>query len=205
MPRTFSKIRPLICGLLFVLVSGCVSSNSSSTKAPPAPDYTNQTDENTFDQRTILEASKDVFGEGAEGLGGIIESIFADLGRPNGYIAGEEAGGALIVGLRYGNGILHHKIEGTRQVHWAGPSIGFDVGGDAAKVFTLVYNLYDTEDIFRRFPQIEGQFYFVGGLGVSYHQRGDVIIAPIRLGVGLRAGANVGSYKITKESTFNPF
>ncbi|WP_052371202.1 DUF1134 domain-containing protein [Iodidimonas nitroreducens] len=198
-----ASLRWATIGLFFALLSACAS--TSNDGATPRTDRTQQTDDNSFDQRTILDASKDVFGEGAEGLGGIIEAIFADLGRPNAYIAGEEAGGALIVGLRYGNGTLHHKIEGAMPVHWTGPSIGFDVGGDAAKVFTLVYNLYDTADIYRRFPQVEGQFYFIGGLGVSYHQRGDVIIAPIRLGVGLRAGANVGSYKITRESTLNPF
>lgn len=203
MSQRLLLIRPLFMGFLVFLISACMS--SSQDEGVPRVDRSAQTDENSFDKRSVLEASKDVFGDGAEGLADIIETIFSDLGRPNAYIAGEEAGGAFVVGLRYGNGTLHHKIEGTRTVHWTGPSIGFDVGGDAAKVFTLVYNLYDTEDIYRRYPQIEGQFYFIGGLGVSYHQRGDVIIAPIRLGVGLRAGANIGSYKITKKSTLNPF
>ena len=116
-----------------------------------------------------------------------------------------EPGGGFIGALRYGSGTLHHKIEGTRQVHWTGPSIGFEIGGNAAKVFTLVYNLYDTEDIFRRYPAVEGQFYFVAGLGVNYHQRDDVILAPIRTGIGVRATANVGYLKYTPDRKFNPF
>ena len=159
----------------------------------------------TYDQETVLDEAKGFFGEGAEGLGKVIEKIFADLGRPNGYIMGDEAAGAFVVGLRYGNGELVHKIEGRRKVHWTGPSVGFDVGGNASRVFTLVYNLYDTEDLYRRYPEIEGTFYFIGGFGVNYQQRGDVILAPIRLGVGLRAGANVGWVKYSKKRRILPF
>lgn len=203
MSQYLSFLRSLLVGLSLILLSACISSSQDGDMAKV--DRSTQTEENSYDRRSVLEAGQDAFGDGAEGLADVIETIFSELGRPNAYIIGEEAGGALVVGLRYGNGTLHHKIEGTRPVHWTGPSIGFDAGGDAAKVFTLVYNLYDTEDIYRRYPQIEGKFFFIGGLGVSYHQRGDIIIAPIRLGVGLRAGANIGSYKITKKSTLNPF
>jgi len=190
-----------------LLLAACASSpeNADPASDPPEIDKSQQSDEETFEKRTVMEAASDVFGEGAEGLGEVIESIFADLGRPNAYIAGREAGGGVIVGLRYGDGVLHHKIEGQREVHWTGPSIGFDFGGDAAKVFTLVYNLYDTKDLYRRYAAVEGQFYFIGGLGASYHKRGDVVIAPIRLGVGLRATANAGYIKFTEEGTFNPF
>jgi len=192
--------------LLSLVLAACASSPEDANPDPGAEiDRSNQTAENSFDKRTVLEAGSDVFGEGAEGLAEIVESIFADLGRPNAYIAGREGGGAFIVGLRYGDGILHHKIEGTRDVHWTGPSAGFDFGGDAAKVFTLVYNLYDTEDLFRRYAAVEGQFYFVGGLGASYHKRGDVVIVPIRLGVGLRVAANAGYIKFTDKGTLNPF
>lgn len=199
-PTTF-----FLWAALTLLLAACSTTSDDSEGGVPEVDKSAQTEETTYDQRTVLTAAKDVFGEGAEGLGEIIESIFADLGRPNGYVVGEEAGGAFIAGLRYGAGTLHHKIEGTRPVHWAAPSAGFDFGGNASKVFTLVYNLYDTEDIFRRYPQVEGQFYFIGGLGVSYHKRGEVVIAPVRLGVGLRAGVNVGYMKFSKERRYNPF
>ena len=170
-----------------------------------AQEETPPVDDDTYDQETILDEAKGFFGDGAEGLAKVVEKVFADLGRPNGYIMGDEGAGAFVVGLRYGAGELVHKIEGNRRVHWTGPSIGFDVGGNASKVFTLVYELYDTEDLYRRYPEIEGTFYFVGGVGVNYQQRGRVKLAPIRLGVGLRAGANIGWIKYTKKRKILPF
>ena len=183
-----------------LILTGCASSSSRGT----AQQRSQATDAG-YDQETVLDAAEGVFGNGAEGLAGIVENVFSNLGQPNAYIAGEEAGGGLVAALRYGGGTLYHKIEGQRPTHWTGPSIGFDAGGDAAKVFILVYNLYDTQDLYRRFPAVEGQFYFVGGLGVSYYQRDDLIIVPIRLGVGLRATANVGYIKFTEKQTLNPF
>ena len=162
-------------------------------------------DDGTYDEKTVMAEAGDFFGDGAEGLGKIIEKIFADLGRPNGYIKGTEGSGALVIGLRYGNGQLAHKIEGNRPVHWTGPSIGLDAGGNLSKTFTLVYNLYDTEDLYHRYPAIEGSFYYIGGLGVNYQKRNDVVLAPIRLGVGLRAGANIGYLKYSKKRKILPF
>ena len=113
-----------------------------------------------------------------------------DQGEPNAYIAGREAGGAVVVGLRYGAGTLFHKVEGQQPVHWTGPSVGFDLGGDASKVFVLVYNLYDSEELFKRFPAAEGRLYFVGGFAATYLRRGNIVLIPIRLGVGWRQGVN---------------
>jgi hypothetical protein len=185
------------------LVAGCASSTQTAQRAQSAPPA--QTEQNTYDQTTVMRAATGVFGEGAEGLGKVVERIFADLGRPNGYIVGQEFGGALIGGLRYGDGQLFHKVEGERKVHWTGPSVGFDIGGDAAKAFVLVYNLYDSQDIFQRFPQVEGKVFFIGGFAVSYLQRGNVVLAPIRLGAGWRLGANIGYMKITADRAFFPF
>ena len=111
----------------------------------------------------------------------------------------------LMVGLRYGSGKLHHKIEGERTVYWTGPSIGFDVGGNAANSFVLVYNLYDSEELFQRFPAGEGAAYFVGGFHVSYLRSGDKVLIPVRLGAGLRLGANVGYMKFSKKQNWLPF
>lgn len=177
--------------------------NGAVTNATDVPG--GEIDTGTYDEDTILNEAGDFFGEGAEGLGKIIEKIFADLGRPNGYIKGTEGSAALIIGLRYGSGELAHKIEGNRLVHWTGPSIGLDAGGNLSKSFTLVYNLYDTEDLYHRYPAIEGSFYYIGGLGVNYQKRGDVVLAPIRLGVGLRAGANIGYLKYSKKRKILPF
>ena len=159
----------------------------------------------TYDRDDLMSAAEGVFGKGAEGLAGIIEKILNDQGRPNAYIAGREASGAFVVGLRYGSGVLYSKIEGQQPVYWTGPSVGFDVGGDANKVFVLVYNLYDSEDLFKRFPAGEGHLYFVGGFSASYLRSGNVVLIPVRLGVGWRAGVNVGYMKFSHHEKWLPF
>lgn len=159
----------------------------------------------TYAREDLLAAGEGVFGKGAAGLAGILERVLKDQGRPNAYIAGREAAGAFVVGLRYGSGIMTHKVEGQMPVYWTGPSVGFDVGGDANKVFVLVYNLYDTEDLFKRFPAAEGRLYLVGGFAATYLRRGNIVLIPIRLGVGYRAGVNVGYMKITHKAKWLPF
>ncbi|MDB5696503.1 MAG: hypothetical protein JWN21_2046 [Sphingomonas bacterium] len=178
-------------------------------QAPPPPDQRSAdattTSADAFERDDVLGAAEGVFGKGAQGLAGIIEKTLKDQGRPNAYIAGREASGAFIVGLRYGSGVMTHKVEGQRPVYWTGPSVGFDVGGDAAKVFVLVYNLHDTEELYKRFPGGEGRLYAVGGFGATYLRRGNVVLIPIRLGVGWRAGVNVGYMKFTHKSKWLPF
>ncbi|MDP7651268.1 MAG: DUF1134 domain-containing protein [Rhodospirillales bacterium] len=159
----------------------------------------------TFDEQEILKAATDFFGGTTAGLAKVIQKVFEDRGRPNGFIAGEEISGAFVVGLRYGNGTLNRKTDGTAKVYWQGPSVGFDFGGNASKVFTLVYGLESTDDLFQRYPGVEGSFYFVAGVGVNYQKGGDVILAPVRTGVGLRAGANVGYLHYNKEHSWIPF
>ena len=159
----------------------------------------------TYQRDDLLAAGEGVFGKGAAGLGGILENILKDQGQPNAYIAGREASGAFILGVRYGSGIMSHKVEGQQPVYWTGPSVGFDVGGDANKVFVLVYNLYDTEELYKRFPAVEGRLYLVGGFAATYLRRGNVVLIPIRLGVGWRAGVNVGYMNITHKSRWLPF
>ncbi len=162
-------------------------------------------DSGTYDKETIISEAEGYLGAGAEGLASVIEKVFEDHGQPDGYIKGREAAGAAIIGLRYGDGELYLKNGYSRKVHWQGPSVGFDWGGNAAKVFTLVYNLPSVESIFLRFPGVDGSLYFVGGAGVNYVQRDDTVLAPIRVGLGWRAGANVGYMKVTPHKTWNPF
>ncbi len=159
----------------------------------------------TYGEDDLIGAAEGVFGKGAEGLAKLIEDLLKEQGEPNGYIVGREAGGAFIVGARYGSGTLHHKVEGSSQVYWTGPSIGFDVGANAANTFVLVYNLYDTEELYKRYPAGEGQAYFVGGLTASYLRRGDVVLIPIRVGAGLRLGINAGYMRFSKEQRWSPF
>jgi hypothetical protein len=176
---------------------------------PSPPEQTNDdartqaTD--TFQRDDLIGAAEGVFGKGASGLAGILEDILREQGEPNAYIAGREAGGALVVGLRYGSGTMFHRVEGQRPVYWTGPSVGFDFGGDAANVFVLVYNLYDSQELYRRFPQGEGRVYFVGGFSASYLRRGDVVLIPVRLGVGWRLGINAGYMKFTEKKRWMPF
>jgi hypothetical protein len=156
-------------------------------------------------QDDVLAAAEGVFGRGAKGLAQMVERILREQGEPSAYIAGQEAGGAFVVGLRYGSGTMRHKIEGDRPVYWTGPSIGFDAGADANKVFVLVYNLHDTQDLFRRFPNAEGHAYAIGGFTASYLRRGDIVLIPIRLGVGLRLGVNGGYMKFSEKNRWPPF
>ena len=181
------------------------TSLSPGAAKPPPPNASRAPEAQTYEQQDVFEAAEGVFGRGAQGLGKLIERILKDQGRPTAYIAGREAGAAFAVGIRYGSGVLHHKIEGDRPVYWTGPSLGFDIGGNAAKNFVLVYNLYDTQDLYHRFPAAEGAAYLVGGFTASYLRRGDVVLIPIRLGVGWRLGANVGYMKFTDRSKWMPF
>ncbi|MFZ9396270.1 MAG: DUF1134 domain-containing protein [Erythrobacter sp.] len=172
-----------------------------ATAAAPAP----AADSTTYAEEDLIGAAEGVFGKGAEGLAKVIEDLLREQGEPNAYITGREAGGAFALGVRYGSGTLHHKIEGNREVYWTGPSIGFDVGANAAKTFVLVYNLHDSEELYERFPAGEGQAYFVGGLHVSYMRKGDIVLIPIRVGAGLRLGVNAGYMKFSKKQRWLPF
>ena len=159
----------------------------------------------TYEEGDVVGAAEGVFGKGAAGLAGLIEKIFKEQGRPNAYIAGREAGGAVVVGVRYGSGTMYHKIEGQRQVYWTGPSVGFDLGANAAKTFVLVYNLDDSQELFHRFPAAEGNVYVIGGFTASYLRRGNTVLIPIRLGVGWRLGANLGYMRFSEKGRWLPF
>lgn len=159
----------------------------------------------TYKQDDLIGAAEGVFGKGAQGLAQMIQDLLKKQGEPNGYIVGREGGGAVVVGLRYGSGTLHHKIEGQKPVYWTGPSMGLDLGANAANTFVLVYNLYNTDDLFKRYGAGEGQAYLVGGFHVSYLRRGDVVLIPVRMGAGLRLGVNVGYMKFSKKQRWLPF
>jgi hypothetical protein len=159
----------------------------------------------TYSSNEILEAGHHFFGDVSQGLGRVVEYAFKRNGEPNGYILGEEAGGALVAGLRYGEGTLYTKGFPPQKVYWQGPSLGYDFGANGSKSLTLVYNISYPSQIYERFSGVEGTAYLVGGVGITFQQHDDVILAPIRAGLGLRLGANVGYLKYTPSATWNPF
>jgi hypothetical protein len=163
---------------------------------PPASTYTAE---------ELVKRVSDALGVTVEAAGGALERALKDNGRPTGYIAGEEASGAMTVGLRYGRGLLYMKDRPTQDVFWQGPSIGWDLGGNASRVFTLSYDLQYPDAIFRRFPGVDGSAYLVGGLGVNYARADGITLAPIRAGVGLRLGANVGYLSYSRKRNIWPF
>lgn len=159
----------------------------------------------TYKKDDLIGAAEGVFGKGAEGLARMIEDILKKQGEPNAYIVGREGGGAFIFGARYGSGTLYHKVEGQQPVYWRGPSLGVDIGANAANTFVLVYNLFDTQDLFETYGAGEGQAYLIGGFHVSYLRKGDVVLIPVRMGAGLRLGINVGYMKFSKKQKWLPF
>jgi hypothetical protein len=159
----------------------------------------------TYSADELVDAGGEFFGSIAQGLASVVERAVSQFGLPNGYVLGDEGSGAAFIGARYGQGTLYTRNQGDYPLFWQGPSVGFDFGGDGSKVMMLVYNLKSTNDIFGRFPGVDGSAYVVGGLGMTVMKSGDVVLVPIRSGVGLRAGVNVGYLKFTQEPTWNPF
>lgn len=183
----------ILLGLLFCL-----------SLIAPAGAAESDADKNTYDQDSIAKEAKEFFGEATEGLAKIIEKAFKEQGRPVGYIKGEELSAAITVGLSYGKGDLVLKNGETAKLFWQGPSIGFDLGFNASKVFTLVYNLPSKHDIYQRFPGVDGSLYWIAGVGMNYQRRQDIVLAPIRLGAGWRTGASVGYLHYTRERSYLP-
>jgi hypothetical protein len=171
-----------------------------SPQPQPPPPSSNQ-----FSSNELIDAGHHFFGGVSRGLAMIVEKAGSQWGQPNGYILGEEAGGAFVGGLRYGDGTLYTKNAGDLRVFWEGPSVGFDAGADGARTMMLVYNLPRTKAIFERFGGINGSAYFIGGFGMTALTADDIVLVPIRSGVGFRLGANLGYLKFTEHPTWNPF
>lgn len=190
--------RPLaLAALLLILIAGGSLPAAAQSQEP-------ESEPATFSEVEIIQKAEGFFGGASEGLAKAIAKVFREQGRPNAFIAGEEVSGAVGVGVRYGEGRLQMKTGAARKVYWQGPSIGFDLGADASKVFVLVYNLPSVDAVFQRFPAVDGSLYFVAGVGVNYQKSGDIVQAPIRTGVGLRAGVNVGYMHYTRKFSWIP-
>ena len=159
----------------------------------------------TYTPEEISLAGHRLFGKTTRGLAEAIAYVFQNQGEPTAYIVGEEGSGAFVGGLRYGEGTIYYK-NGTRQkIYWQGPSVGWDFGGNGSRTMVLVYNSESPGDLYSRFGGVEGSAYFIGGLGVNFQKRGEIVLAPIRTGVGLRLGANIGYLKYSGKPKWNPF
>ncbi|MBV9914853.1 MAG: DUF1134 domain-containing protein [Sinobacteraceae bacterium] len=158
-----------------------------------------------FSQNEIVQAAAGFFGTTTEAMAKAVQRVFAQQGLPDAYIKGDEGSGAVVVGLRYGQGWLVRKHAEAAKVYWQGPSVGFDFGANASKAFILVYNLGNSDRLFQKFPGVEGSYYFVAGIGVNYLRANNITLAPMRTGVGLRAGVNAGYLTFTRNATVNPF
>jgi hypothetical protein len=205
----YSSFRPIACGLIVISafsLMGCATSSNNPTSAASADTAKQQQQApgGTYSDSEIVTAISTHLGVTSESAATTIERLFKDRGQPVGYITGEEGGGALTVGARFGNGTLWMKSGESEYIYWQGPTVGFDVGAEAGKVFTLVYGLKDIDDIYRRFPGVDGSAYLIGGMAVNYQRTNGITLAPVRTGVGLRLGANVGYTRYTRKRSL-PF
>ena len=188
------------------VISGCATAANnpnSATDIRQAQDRS-QDSAKSYEQSEVVAAVSTHLGVTSESAATAIERLFKDRGRPVGYITGEEGGGALTIGARYGEGTLWMKDGRTMKTYWQGPTVGFDAGADASKVFTLVYGLGDTQDLYRRFPGVGGSAYLVGGMAINYQRANGITLAPVRTGVGLRLGANIGYTSYTRKRSLIP-
>jgi hypothetical protein len=178
-------------------------SASAIAIAPAAAQQVASADQ--YSAQEIIDAGNNFFGKTSEGLAKLVEHAFQSYGLPNGYVLGQEASGAFIAGLTYGEGKLYTKNAGVHQVFWQGPSVGVDYGGQGSRTMMLVYNLPNVNGVYGRFGGVGGTAYVVAGLGMTVMQRDTVLLVPIRTGVGLRLGVHVGYLKLTPMPTWNPF
>lgn len=158
-----------------------------------------------YSVQEIVNAGHGFFGATSGGLAQAIERIFASHGLPNGYILGQEAGAAFVGGLTYGEGSLYTKNAGDHNVFWQGPSVGWDFGGEGSRTMMLVYDLDAVPSLYRRFAGVSGSAYAIAGIGVNILKAGNIMLVPVRTGVGARLGVNIGYLKLTQQATWNPF
>jgi hypothetical protein len=201
----------LLAASLGLLVAACATSQTNHAPAAMGGGPVSQggrtgyAPAETYSAQELTQQVSDFFGVTAEVAGGIVQKAFKDNGQPTGYIAGQEGSGAFTIGARYGKGLLYMKNRPATEVYWQGPSIGWDVGGNASRVFTLIYGMNDPVQIFQRYPGVEGSAYIIGGMGVNYQRANGVVLAPIRAGVGLRLGANLGYLSYSRQRNIVPF
>jgi hypothetical protein len=194
--RILKMIRPMTIAFLSALVLVFSSLVSAPVQAAGTSQYT---------MTEIVDAGHGFFGSTTGGLAKVVENAFSTYGLPNGYILGQEGSGAIVAGLTYGEGELYTKNAGQHSLYWQGPSFGLDVGGQGSRVMMLVYNLPSVESIYARFGGITGSAYVVAGVGMTAMKGNNIVLVPIRTGIGARLGLNVGYLKLSGKPTWNPF
>jgi len=194
-------MKRFLLGIIWTFSMSVALSGMAEAAAQPTGKGTQQ----TYSEEEVMKAASKFFASGAKEMAEVISKVLKEKGQPVAFIRGQEGGGAIGVGLRYGNGELSFKGGGSRRVYWQGPSIGFDIGANVVKVFALVYNLPNSEALFQRFPGVEGSLYFVGGFGVNYVQSGNIALAPVRFGVGWRQGIAASYMNFSPQKRINPF
>jgi hypothetical protein len=192
-------MRAVLRIIAVVLILAGIGAGHLAAQAPPPPPP------GSYLPGELVDTGHKFFGTVSRGLATVIEKAVSQWGLPNGYVLGQEAGGAFFAGLRFGEGTLYTKNAGDLRVYWQGPSVGWDFGGDGARTMMLVYNLPSTNAVYQRFGGIDGSAYFVGGFGMTALAMDNIVVVPIRSGVGFRLGANLGYLKFTPSATWNPF
>ncbi|POF28455.1 DUF1134 domain-containing protein [Roseibium marinum] len=201
MARRSLRVVSLISAVLVCLVfhtgfHPAFAQNSGNEPIPP---------DQTYGEDEIMKTGHQFFGSVSGGLASVVEKAFSSYGEPNGYVLGEEGSGAFVAGARYGEGHLYTRNAGNHKVFWQGPSVGWDFGADGARVMMLVYNLPSVNSIYARFAGLNGSAYLVGGVGMTVLLRDQMVLVPVRAGVGARLGVNMGYLKFTEQPTWNPF
>lgn len=196
MSRKFLKSVGLAIALCLAGASSTALAQTTGSIAKP---------KSTFTTEEMVTKGHQFFGKTSRGISEAIEYLFQSQGEPTAYIVGEEGSGAMIGGLRFGEGTIYYKDGTTQKIYWQGPSIGFDFGGNGSRTMVLVYNSDSPRELYKRFIGVEGSAYLVGGIGVNLQKYRNITLAPIRTGVGARFGANVGYLKYSKNPTWNPF
>ena len=196
-----SKFLKSLCLALVLCLAGATYgalAQTTGSVSKPKP-------KSTFTNEEILTKGHQFFGKASRGIGEAVEYIFQSQGEPTAYIVGEEGSGAMVGGLRFGEGTIYYKDGMTQKIYWQGPSVGFDFGGNGSRTMVLVYNSDSPRELYKRFIGVEGSAYLVGGMGVNFQKNNNIVMAPIRTGVGARLGANVGYLKYSRNPTWNPF
>lgn len=196
MSSKFLKSVSLAIALCFASASSTAMAQTTGSIAKP---------KSTFTTEEIVAKGHQFFGKASRGISEAVEYLFQSQGEPTAYIVGEEGSGAVIGGLRFGEGTIYYKDGITQKIYWQGPSVGFDFGGNGSRTMVLVYNSGSPRELYKRFIGVEGSAYLVGGVGVNLQKYRNITLAPIRTGVGARFGANVGYLKYSRNPTWNPF